>query len=404
MLHRRYPECDSRGQGGAGKNVEGVKDKPRRLGDQARSDRRKRKLQCDCLWYRKDMEGPMKTPRVSICVPNLNTFPFLQERFDTIFAQTLRDWELFVYDSLSDDGSWEFIQGLAKQEKRMRIAQGPREGCYPAWNRCLHQTNAEYVYIATSDDTMAPDCLEKLVTALDQHEDCELAHCPLVLVDVAGRRVTDQSWPECTVFGDGIGELVNRPHVRRAPYDGLLQLTGRHTFLSITELLIRRSLFSRTGYFTDRWGSVSDFNWEMRAGLIANTVHVPDTWATWRVHSKGISASIDYTADHYRKFEEMVEDAISACEAYLAPEIAAGLNSGLLDKARRMRTYYAELRQRRKPIDRRLFQLSQLLTGSVPVRSEVIGRLLGGPKWPEIAPAKIRRWLEASGLHPLVPC
>jgi hypothetical protein len=30
-----------------------------------------------------------QAPLVSVCVPNLNTRPYLQERVDTIFAQTL---------------------------------------------------------------------------------------------------------------------------------------------------------------------------------------------------------------------------------------------------------------------------------------------------------------------------
>ena len=223
----------------------------------------------------------------------------------------------------------------------MRIAQGPREGPYPAWNECVRQTKGEFVYIATSDDTMAADILEKMVVALEQHKDCELAHCPLVILDEHGTSVTNESWPECTVFGDGIEELAHEPHVRKAPHDGLLQLTGRHAYLSITQLLIRRSLFSRVGDFPNKWGSTSDFNWEMKAGLVANTVHVPDTWASSRVRSKQASASLDMrTVKHYLKFEEMVQDAVSACEAYLAPEIVAGLRSGLLDKARKMRAYY----------------------------------------------------------------
>lgn len=347
----------------------------------------------------------MNTPRVSICVPNLNTLPFLQERFETIFRQTLQDWELFVYDSCSDDGSWEFIQSLAKNESRMRIAQGPREGPYPAWNECLRQTKAEYVYIATSDDTMAPDCLEKLAASLDRHKDCELAHCPLVMIDGTSARIPNGGWPECTVFGDGIGELMHKPHVRNAPHDGLLHLTGKHVYLSITQLLIRRSLFSRAGYFSDKWGSVSDFNWEMKAGLVAGTVHVPDTWATWRIHPGQLTASVDgCTVDHYQKFEEMVADAISTCERYLAPEIVAGLKSGLMEKAKDMRTYCASLRQRRKFIDRRLFQLSQLFVGTATARSQIIAALLARPKHSDTSPSEIRSWLESFGLHPLVPC
>jgi glycosyltransferase involved in cell wall biosynthesis len=36
------------------------------------------------------MSQSIKTPKVSICVPNLNTRPFLAERFETIFNQTFQ--------------------------------------------------------------------------------------------------------------------------------------------------------------------------------------------------------------------------------------------------------------------------------------------------------------------------
>ena len=188
------------------------------------------------------------TPRVSICVPNLNMLPFLRERFDSIFRQSLDDWELLVYDSYSDDGAWEFIRDLGLKESRMRVFQGPQEGPYSAWNECLRRAKADFVYIATSDDTMASDCLEKMVSALERRTDCDLAHCPLVLLDKAGASVTEQMWPQCSVFGHGIGQMVKHPHVRRAPYDGLLYLTGQHVYPSMTQVLIRRSLFSRIGY------------------------------------------------------------------------------------------------------------------------------------------------------------
>ena len=111
---------------------------------------------------------------------------------------------------------------------------------------------------------MAPDFLEKMISALDEHRQCELAHCKLALVDEQGETLTTNSWPEYTVFADGAPEFVETRHVRRAPYNGFLQLTGRHTILSITQILIRRSIFSKIGNFPDRWGSISDFNWEMK--------------------------------------------------------------------------------------------------------------------------------------------
>src|SRR5688500_18943888 len=128
-------------------------------------------------------------PRVSICVPNLNTRPFLPERFQTIRAQSFRDWELLIYDSYSTDGAWEYITEVAAGEPRARAWQGPREGTPGSWSPCVRAARGDYVYIATSDDTMPPDCLEKLVAALDAHPQCDIAHCALEPIDEQGRRV-----------------------------------------------------------------------------------------------------------------------------------------------------------------------------------------------------------------------
>ncbi len=86
----------------------------------------------------------MTNPKVSICVPNLNTLPFLPERFETIFNQTFQDWELLVYDGYSDDGAWEYIGQLAAREPRMHIWQGPREGTPGSWSPCVRKARGEY--------------------------------------------------------------------------------------------------------------------------------------------------------------------------------------------------------------------------------------------------------------------
>jgi glycosyltransferase involved in cell wall biosynthesis len=344
----------------------------------------------------------MSDPLVSICLPNLNTLPYLQERVDSIVGQKYANWELIVSDNHSDDGAWEFFEKLARRDNRVSIAQAPREGMYANWNRCLARARGELVYIATSDDGMAVDCLEKLVAALEQHPDCDVAHCPLVVVDEEGRPLENAWWRD-GLFGQSHPALVNRIHVRKAPYDGLLCLLGQQVYYSITEMLIRRSLFSRIGGFDSRWGAVSDFHWYMRVGLVTNTVHVPDTWASWRVHAKQATSFGDlYTIEHERKVEDMIQDAVRSCEAHLEPRVLAGLKSHWLEWTRGMRAYYSGLQHRAGVLDRRLFQVSQLLHGTAPARAEIIGRIFGKPKWSSVAPGEIQRWLESIGAGPVV--
>ena len=342
----------------------------------------------------------MNRPLVSVCLPNLNTFPYLRERVDTIVNQAYSNWELIVIDSFSQDGSWELFQQLARDDRRVSVAQAPR-GLYACWNRCIEQARGEYVYIATSDDTMATDCLEKLVTALEVRKDCDLAQCPLIAIDAAGTPLADTSWKQATVFGHGMEGLLTRSHVRMAPYDGLLHLTGAMVHLSVTQMLIRRSLFSKIGAFETRWGAIGDRNWEMKAGLVANTIFVPDTWASWRVRPGNASQSMSYyTIEYMQNIEEMLADALEKCESYLSPVVVSGLHNHWLEHCREMRTYYTGLRNRRS-VSKRLFQVRQALRGGA-ARVELINRICGKRKWTDRAAGEIERWLDSLGLGPVV--
>src|SRR5205085_11275036 len=118
----------------------------------------------------------------------LNTRRFLDERMASIQAQTLRDWELIVCDSFSDDGSWEYLEKF-QDDPRVHLQQVPRQGIYAGWNECLRRVTGKYVYIATSDDTADPRLLETLTGVLEQHPDVDMATCNLTLIDEHGKRV-----------------------------------------------------------------------------------------------------------------------------------------------------------------------------------------------------------------------
>jgi hypothetical protein len=347
-----------------------------------------------------------RRPRVSICVPNLNTRAFLPERFDSIFAQTFQDWELLVYDSYSTDGAWEYIVELGAREPRMRAWQGPREGTPGSWTPCVRQARGDYVYIATSDDTMAPDCLEKMVAALDAHQDCQLAHCPLQPIDEHGQtdvRRRDWWWHH-SEFALSSGPLIHRCHVRRAPFDGVLHLLGGSVYVSITQLLVRRTLFDTVGLFHGTWGSVGDFNWSMRAGLMADTVHVPDTWGGWRVHRTQATAGVTFESDtHARTVDAMIADALAAGAAALTPALRAAL-ADVAHEAQALRVLLREIAARREQptLSRAAFVAGRLCGGSPAAREYVASRLLQRPPIDWIR-RRLRETVAAPLLVPVAP-
>jgi len=250
---------------------------------------------------------------------------------------------------------------------------------------------------------MAIDCIEKLLMALEKNQDCDIAHCKLVKIDKNSRLSDSVQKPQETVFGDSVPELLERPHLRRAPFDGLLHLLGVVVYESITQLLIRRTLFSKIGNFPIKWGSLGDFNWEMKAGLVANTVHVPCTWASWRVHPNQATALVNFdSVEHERKIEEMIYDALQECEQFMPVKVVSDLKLYWFEYIKEMRRYYAGLRLQPNKIRRRIYQTCELLRGTKSARLQWKSHICGGPKWRETVSREIREWLESLGIETAV--
>jgi glycosyltransferase involved in cell wall biosynthesis len=249
-------------------------------------------------------------PKVSICLPNLNNKKYLKERLDTIQAQTLQNWELIVVDGFSDDGAWELFQEYAQYEPRIKLFQEPPQGIYEAFNACIRKASGEYIYIATSDDTMKPTCLEKMVDALEKNPDCSLCQCQLEFIDEESIPLPEQQqWSEIPI-GQYLGEWLNIPHKRLAPHDGLLHFAVLTVYTSVTQLLIRRQVFHRIGYFKDNWSAMSDFEWEMRASLLHNTIYLPEVLASWRKHSDQATTN-PYTPSNLKQLLDMAKSALN---------------------------------------------------------------------------------------------
>ena len=225
----------------------------------------------------------MPRPLVSVLLPNLNNVRYLPERLETIYSQTCRDWELIIVDNYSDDGAWELFQQHAQRDSRIRLSQAPRAGMYANWNNCLAKASGKYIYIATSDDTMEPNCFEKLLHALELHPEASLAQCGLEIIDSDGKKDPANRWDRYTL-GRYNESLVQQPNLRIAPHDGLLHTALYTVCTSITQLLIKREVFDELGGFETRWGSVGDFEWQMRVALVYHCIFLPDKLATWRVH------------------------------------------------------------------------------------------------------------------------
>ena len=247
--------------------------------------------------------------KVTILLPVLNQIKFIEERIKTIVGQSYVDWECVVIDGFSSDGTWEFIKDQALDDERFQLYQYPAKGIYNAWNKGIAKAKGEYIYIATADDTMEKQCIEKLADALDTHQECGLSTCKLKIIDEFGNQHKDNNWDDYPLV-HYFGNLIDKEHVRMAPHDGLLHAVARSVYTSITQIMIRKKVFDRIGFFREDIGSIADYEWNMATTLIFNTVFVPEYLATWRVHgNQATDDAIQSTPEYFKSLICIIEMA-----------------------------------------------------------------------------------------------
>ena len=99
--------------------------------------------------------------KVSVILPIYNVAPYLEEAFESILAQTLKDIEIIAVNDGSTDDSQQWIDHYARQDHRIIAIQQKNQGLSGARNTALQYATGEYIYMMDSDDILSqPNALE----------------------------------------------------------------------------------------------------------------------------------------------------------------------------------------------------------------------------------------------------
>ncbi len=254
----------------------------------------------------------MKSAKISILLPDYSSRSSLEECLRAMAEQTFTDWELIISNNYLGDGTGNYLQACASKNPRIKILQESRRaGLFARRNSCISVAKGEYLCILTADGSILPEFLEIMADTLDRNPDCDIAHCKLKIIDEAGVRHPALSWDNLysTAY---FGDMIDKKHIRFAPHDGLLHCGAGNVYASINQLLISRNLFDRVGLFLIGRGPNADFEWCMRASLVANIFHIPKCLTARRVpRSQGPGQVLPQTSKHYTQLLKMMEHAFS---------------------------------------------------------------------------------------------
>ena len=117
--------------------------------------------------------------RVSVIVPNYNYKKYLENRLDSIAAQTYPLYELIVLDDASSDGSREWLERevpVRFPEARLVFNEHNSGSPFSQWLKGAQLATGDIIWIAEADDLCEPEFLQTVVKSFDDPQTI-LSYC-----------------------------------------------------------------------------------------------------------------------------------------------------------------------------------------------------------------------------------
>ncbi|GEM_PF-615602 len=132
-------------------------------------------------------------PLVSICIPTYNGEKYLSEALLSALNQTYSNIEIILSDDNSNDNTLSIAKSFKeKSSYPFYIMNHVPSGIGSNWNNCIENANGTYIKFLFQDDFLAPDCVEKMVSAVVEDNRIGLLFCKRKIV--TDTNTLDNSW------------------------------------------------------------------------------------------------------------------------------------------------------------------------------------------------------------------
>lgn len=250
--------------------------------------------------------------RVSGILPTRNRASVLGRSIDSVFNQTLKDWELIVVDDGSTDDTERLVR--AYSDPRIRYVRNTgRRGSAAARNFGISQSRAPILAFQDAGDEWLPQKLEAQLAAFDR----------------LGPEVGVVYSPMTRRYWDGSKKDLAAPVFEAGDEGTWRRALGRGVGgIYLQAALVRRSAFDAVGGFDEDLNRWVDLDFFMRVARSFRFQFVPGSVAVYHEMAGGISNDADAMLDSYHKILRKFEGDFAGDPALLAPHqraVARGL-------------------------------------------------------------------------------
>jgi glycosyltransferase involved in cell wall biosynthesis len=189
-----------------------------------------------------------KKPLVSVIVPNYNYSKYLNERLNSIFNQTFKDFEVIILDDNSTDDSRDMIKKY-KKDYDIRIAYNEINSgsVFAQWQKGVDLARGEYIWIAEADDSADPNFIESLLGSFDDPK-VGISYCSSHVID-SESNVTKDFYKNCDFYSDVKIQDKWQSNYCSDGYEELSEgMAIKNTIPNVSGTIIRRDAFKHIDF------------------------------------------------------------------------------------------------------------------------------------------------------------
>ena len=216
----------------------------------------------------------MSNPRVSVIIPCRNYGRFLPAALDSVFAQTIREVEILLFNDESTDETDRLARRYAHDARVTYIPQA-RRGLAGTRNEGLRRVRGTYVQFLDADDALHPEKFVRQAGLLDDDPTLAATYCPYTTIDEDGRRIREP--------------IPWRPISAEAPARDLLVHWERDLHIPPVCFLFRRAALDGLS-FDESLPTHEEWDFYLRLVAKGGRLHAtPEPLACYRRHAGSLS-------------------------------------------------------------------------------------------------------------------
>jgi len=182
-----------------------------------------------------------KNPLVSVIIPTYNRGWTLKEAIDSVLAQNFSNFELIVVDDGSTDNTQDILNSYKED---IIVLKQNNKGVSSARNRGIASASGQYIAFLDSDDLWLPQKLSIQIDFFNANPEALICQ-------------TEEKWIRNSIF-------VNPKKRHRKLSGNIFEQSLYLCLVSPSAVMIKRSLFEKTGMFDESLPACEDYDMWLR--------------------------------------------------------------------------------------------------------------------------------------------